>query len=141
MSLEHLLYLTDEKPELFRVLLEKTRGNRSDWEYPFAVAGLNITFMLTELLELRVGPTVGRVPSKPPGRALLRMLGAEEQGAALEEVYCITFELLDLEWLKAGASYMQFNAVMETTKARLTQALSEAAILEPEDVRRALRLP
>ena len=32
----------------FRRLLFKREGNRATWEYPFAVAGINISFMLTE---------------------------------------------------------------------------------------------
>ena len=31
---------------LFRQLLDKSEGQRSTWEYPFAAAGVNLTFML-----------------------------------------------------------------------------------------------
>jgi len=30
-------------------------GDRSVWEYPFAVAGVNITFMLIQMLDLEAG--------------------------------------------------------------------------------------
>jgi hypothetical protein len=36
-------------------LLHKQEGKRAAWEYPFAVAGLNITFMLIQMLDLRAG--------------------------------------------------------------------------------------
>lgn len=39
-----------EQPETFLALLHKTHGKRSDWEYPFAIAGVNITFMLIDAL-------------------------------------------------------------------------------------------
>ena len=35
-------------------------ATRSEWEYPFAVGGVNVTYMLTELLELRKEPDVPR---------------------------------------------------------------------------------
>ncbi len=43
-----------------RRLKDKQDGVRAEWEYPFAVAGLNITWMLSELLELH---TVSRSPN------------------------------------------------------------------------------
>ncbi|KAJ6940128.1 ELMO domain-containing protein A-like isoform X4 [Populus alba x Populus x berolinensis] len=36
----------------FQDLLQKREGDRSVWEYPFAVAGVNITFMLIQMLDL-----------------------------------------------------------------------------------------
>jgi ELMO domain-containing protein len=35
--------------------LNKVQGQRSDWEYPFAVAGINISFMLIQMLDLQSG--------------------------------------------------------------------------------------
>lgn len=39
----------------FRRLLLKQPGKRAEWEYPFAIAGINISFMLTQMLELYSG--------------------------------------------------------------------------------------
>lgn len=39
----------------FQDLLRKQEGDRSVWEYPFAVAGVNITFMLIQMLDLEAG--------------------------------------------------------------------------------------
>lgn len=36
----------------FQHLLEKQGGKRSAWEYPFAVAGVNVTFMIMQMLDL-----------------------------------------------------------------------------------------
>jgi len=36
-------------------LLHKQDGKRATWEYPFAVAGLNISFMLIQMLDLKAG--------------------------------------------------------------------------------------
>jgi hypothetical protein len=37
--------------------LKKENGKRAEWEYPFAVAGLNLSFMLAQMLDLRAGST------------------------------------------------------------------------------------
>lgn len=39
----------------FQDLLRKQEGARSAWEYPFAVAGVNITFMLIQMLDIQLG--------------------------------------------------------------------------------------
>jgi hypothetical protein len=39
----------------FQELLCKKNGDRAIWEYPFAVAGVNITFMLIQMLDLQAG--------------------------------------------------------------------------------------
>lgn len=39
----------------FQNLLHKQEGKRAEWEYPFAVAGINISFMLVEMLDLQSG--------------------------------------------------------------------------------------
>ncbi|THF99565.1 hypothetical protein TEA_001577 [Camellia sinensis var. sinensis] len=36
----------------FQCLLKKQGGKRAAWEYPFAVAGVNITFMIMQMLDL-----------------------------------------------------------------------------------------
>ena len=42
----------------FQQLLCKKGGRRATWEYPFAVAGVNVTFMLIQMLELRCGMNI-----------------------------------------------------------------------------------
>uniref|UniRef100_A0A452XNL9 ELMO domain-containing protein n=1 Tax=Aegilops tauschii subsp. strangulata TaxID=200361 RepID=A0A452XNL9_AEGTS len=39
----------------YEQLLCKQNGDRALWEYPFAVAGVNITFMLIQMLDLQTG--------------------------------------------------------------------------------------
>ena len=43
---------------------------------------------------------------------------------ALVQVYCMTFELLDHEWLDMRASYMDFPAVLSRVRSRLEAALT-----------------
>ena len=44
--------------------------------------------------------------------------------AALVQVYCMTFELLDHEWLDMRASYMDFPAVLSRIRSRLEAAMT-----------------
>eukprot|EP00246_Nothoceros_aenigmaticus_P018725 TRINITY_DN993_c0_g1_i5.p1 TRINITY_DN993_c0_g1~~TRINITY_DN993_c0_g1_i5.p1 ORF type:complete len:259 (+),score=42.43 TRINITY_DN993_c0_g1_i5:431-1207(+) len=53
VSLENLLFFAGRFPGSFQRLLNKEEGKRATWEYPFAVAGLNISFMLIQMLDLR----------------------------------------------------------------------------------------
>uniref|UniRef100_A0A383WJC3 ELMO domain-containing protein n=1 Tax=Tetradesmus obliquus TaxID=3088 RepID=A0A383WJC3_TETOB len=119
-GLDNLLYLGTRHPVLFSQLLHKTQGSRSDWEYPFAVAGLNLTFVLSELLGI-AGSSPGKLPTTAAGRAFCALLA--ESDTAFEEVYCAAFALLDRVWLARKASYMQFNAVLKEVRAQLEAAL------------------
>lgn len=73
---------------LFRRLLEKAEGERSEWEYPFAVAGINVTFMLEELVEMRDDRTgvllVDRMPVGAPARGFIGLLSCGD--TVFEEV-------------------------------------------------------
>ena len=77
-----------EEPVLFQQLLHKTEGQRSDWEYPFAVAGINLTFMLQEVVGLRdrhVGTLVtDLLPASAPAQAFLGLL--QQAQDAFEQV-------------------------------------------------------
>lgn len=42
------------KASFHRLLLKKD-GDRATWEYPFAAAGINISFMLIQMLDLYSG--------------------------------------------------------------------------------------
>lgn len=53
LGLRNLVHMARAHPALFDTLLHKRQGARATWEYPFAVAGLNLTFVLAELLELQ----------------------------------------------------------------------------------------
>ncbi|KAI3738061.1 hypothetical protein L2E82_28079 [Cichorium intybus] len=37
----------------FQNLVNKNEGNRAEWEYPFAVASINISFMLVQMLDIQ----------------------------------------------------------------------------------------
>jgi hypothetical protein len=70
-GVQNLLYMAAMHYRLFDKLMHKREGVRSEWEYPFAAAGLNITVQLAQLLELT---KPGALPKSAPGRAFLVLL-------------------------------------------------------------------
>ncbi|XP_022140277.1 ELMO domain-containing protein A isoform X2 [Momordica charantia] len=128
ISLENLLFFSRTFPASFRRLLLKEDGNRAEWEYPFAVAGINVSFMLIQMLDLNSAK-----PRCVPGLNFLRLLGENEE--AFDILYCVAFEMMDAQWLAMHASYMEFNEVMQVTRTQLERELSL------EDIHRIIDLP
>ncbi|KAL9245238.1 hypothetical protein vseg_018913 [Gypsophila vaccaria] len=116
ISLENLLYFARHFPKSFQELLRKQEGDRAMWEYPFAVAGVNITFMLIQMLDLEAVK-----PRTLVGAIFVKFLAENE--SAFDLLYCITFKLLDHQWLQMHASYMDFNSVMKATRRQLEREL------------------
>ncbi|XP_057870042.1 uncharacterized protein LOC131076744 isoform X2 [Cryptomeria japonica] len=133
ISLENLLFFAKTFPS-FQRLLQKQEGNRATWEYPFAVAGVNITFMLIQILDLRSGICTNFVekPRTLMGAIFLKMLAEDEW--AFDLLYCITFVMMDAQWLAMHASYMEFNAVMKATRSQLERELNMDDVLRLEDM-------
>ncbi|KAH9733472.1 ELMO domain-containing protein [Citrus sinensis] len=142
ISLENLLYLARNFPvpaevdmyrhlcdrdKSFQDLLRKQEGDRSVWEYPFAVAGVNITFMLIQMLDLEAVK-----PRTMVGATFLKFLSENE--SAFDLLYCITFKLMDHQWLAMRASYMDFNTVMKSTRRQLERELLLEDVTRLEDL-------
>ncbi|KAL4587295.1 hypothetical protein LXL04_000163 [Taraxacum kok-saghyz] len=117
ISLENLIFFAKRYPEAFENLLNKNEGDRAEWEYPFAVAGINISFMLVQMLEIQSGK-----PTSLSGIRFLEFLSNDE--LAFDELYCVAFKLMDAHWLAKRASYMEFNEVMKSTRMQLERELS-----------------
>ncbi|KAG2431261.1 hypothetical protein HYH02_013395 [Chlamydomonas schloesseri] len=82
-GLDNLIYLAEVHPHTFRRLMDKSEGTRATWEYPFMVAGLNLTWALSELLELHAVRGWGGGLGRPADMAQLRQhLLAAVPGAA-----------------------------------------------------------
>lgn len=127
ISLENLLFFARNFPKSFQDLLRKQEGDRAMWEYPFAVAGVNITFMLIQMLDLEAVK-----PRTLVGATFLKFLAENE--TAFDLLYCITFKLMDKQWLAMHASYMDFNTVMKSTRRQLERELLVEDITRLEDL-------
>lgn len=127
ISLENLLFFAKNYPKSFQNLLWKQEGDRSMWEYPFAVAGVNITFMLIQMLDLQSAK-----PRTMMGAVFFKLLSENER--AFDLLYCIAFKLMDQQWLDMHASYMDFNTVMKSTRRQLERELLLEDITRLEDM-------
>ncbi|XP_025687588.1 uncharacterized protein [Arachis hypogaea] len=128
ISLENLLYFVRTYPTSFNRLMTKKGGKRATWEYPFAVAGINISYMLIQMLDLH-----SEKPRCLPGINFVRLLGEDEE--AFDVLFCVAFEMMDAQWLAMCAEYMDFNEVLRATRLQLERELSL------EDIHRIQDLP
>lgn len=128
ISLENLLFFARKYPASFHRLLLKKDGDRATWEYPFAAAGINISFMLIQMLDLC---SEGK-PRCLPGMNFVKLLGEDED--AFDDLYCIAFEMVDAQWLAMHASYMNFNEVLQATRKQLERELSLEDINKIQDL-------
>ncbi|KAE8707880.1 ELMO/CED-12 family protein isoform 3 [Hibiscus syriacus] len=127
ISLENLIFFAKKYPESFNRLLHKQDGNRADWEYPFAVAGINISFVLMQMLDLQAGK-----PSSMAGIRFLKLLGEDEM--AFDDLYCVAFQMMDAPWLVKRASYIEFNDVLKSTRTQLERELSHEDVFSGKDL-------
>ncbi|XP_042386042.1 ELMO domain-containing protein A-like isoform X1 [Zingiber officinale] len=127
ISLENLLFFAKTFSNSFQRLLNKQFGNRSTWEYPFAVAGVNITFMIIQMLDLQSSKT------RTFARAVFVQMLSEDEWA-FDLLYCVAFMLMDKQWLERNASYMEFNEVLKSTRAALERELLMDDVLRIEDM-------
>nr|GEX17341.1 hypothetical protein [Tanacetum cinerariifolium] len=127
ISLENLMFFAQTYPEAFQNLLNKREGDRAEWEYPFAVAGINISFMLVQMLDIQSG-----LPTSLSGIRFLQFLSIDE--SAFDELYCVAFKLMDIQWLARRASYMEFNEVMKSTRVQLERELAIEDVTSVKDL-------
>ncbi|KAG6757264.1 hypothetical protein POTOM_037571 [Populus tomentosa] len=127
ISLENLLFFAKTFSTSFQHLLRKQGGKRSAWEYPFAVAGVNITFMIMQMLDLDAMKP--RTFARP---VFLQILSESEW--AFDLLYCVAFVVMDNQWLHTNATYMEFNDVLKSTRAQVERELLMDDVLRIEDM-------
>ncbi|XP_011071223.1 ELMO domain-containing protein C isoform X2 [Sesamum indicum] len=123
ISLENLLFFA----KTFSGLLRKQEGKRAIWEYPFAVAGVNITFMIMQMLDLDATK-----PRTFIRAVFLQMLSENEW--AFDLLYCVAFMIMDKLWLEKNATYMEFNDILKSTRSQLEKELLMEDVLRIEDM-------
>ncbi|KQJ89522.1 hypothetical protein BRADI_4g26210v3 [Brachypodium distachyon] len=121
MSLENLIYFARNYPGSFQRLLHKADGERAEWEYPFAVAGVNISYMLVQMLDLLSGNRMSKA-----GVCFVELL--EDDEMAFDNLFCVAFQMLDAQWLARKASYMEFNEVLKSTLVQLERELTAGGV-------------
>ncbi|KAJ7957571.1 ELMO domain-containing A [Quillaja saponaria] len=127
ISLENLLFFAKTFSTSFQCLLKKQGGKQVAWEYPFAVAGVNITFMIMQMLDLDASK-----PRTFVRTVFLQMLSENEWSFDL--LYCVAFMVMDKQWLERNATYMEFNEVLKSSRAQLEKELLMDDVLRIEDM-------
>lgn len=127
ISLENLLFFAKTFSTSFQQLLNKEGGKRSTWEYPFAVAGVNITFMIMQMLDLDA-----LKPRTFVRAVFVQMLSENEW--AFDLLYCVAFMIMDKKWLERNATYMEFNDVLKSTRSQLERELLLDDVFRIEDM-------
>uniref|UniRef100_A0A6N2MR05 ELMO domain-containing protein n=1 Tax=Salix viminalis TaxID=40686 RepID=A0A6N2MR05_SALVM len=128
ISLENLLFFAKTFTTSFQHLLKKQEGKRSAWEYPFAVAGVNVTFMIMQMLDLDALKSRRTFVRS----VFLQMLSENEW--AFDLLYCVAFVVMDKQWLERNATYMEFNDVLKSTRAQVERELLMDDVLRIEDM-------
>ena len=93
-----LLHLAELRPEAWGSLVRKENGSRSEWEYPCAVAGVNLVASLLDALGVTCLLPQHKGKARPPNRAFAALL--VRHPAAFEELFCSAFVRLDKVWLE-----------------------------------------
>lgn len=127
ISLENLLFFAKTFSISFQRLIRKQGSKGPAWEYPFAVAGVNITFMLMKMLDLDATK-----PRTLVGAVFVHMLSENEW--AFDLLYCVAFVVMDKKWGEKNASYMEFNDILKSTRAQLEEELLLDDVLRIEDM-------
>lgn len=132
LALTLLVRFAEARTEEFLKLMHKRYGERSEWEYPFAAAGVNLTFMLTEVFELRsvAGNQICDLPATPAGLGFARLLSSDE---ALEFIFMEAFLELDRVWLLRKATYMEFPSVLAEVRRKVSTAVRRRWVRSIED--------
>lgn len=138
-GLQNILYFAEKYPQQFRSMLQ---GRWPMESYPFAISGLNMTMMLFELMGIGLKSKLrGEKSYYASRRSMCRILFPKQTGdsnlitednndykktfvIAFSELYCLGFMMLDEEWYRCKASYMDFPKVFDTVSKQIESVIA-----------------
>ena len=127
LGLANLVYFGEHYADVFQRLVSAQRKR----DYPLACAGINITALLLELLNMKDEGEPQTVQSRPPfdgqwGSDMFfffcHMFYRER---AFEDMYCFCLRRLDRMMVAMDANYAEFNTVVAALRSRLVEALAQ----------------
>lgn len=131
-SLQCLVYFAQERPDDFFRLLHKSDGVRSQWEYPFAAAGIALTSNLIDAMDVRSLSTTDLNNLSPSASGFMRLLTADDM--AFQQIFVESFLLLDRIWLHESASYMDFPAVSSRLCSHVRKIVGKRWFYQPSQI-------
>jgi len=120
LGLENLVYMAEHYPELYLGMC-KNQQQASEMEYPFATAGINITYLLMGLLHLS--------PDRSwyPDFVLHPFFFFDSN--AWQELYVIVFRLFDQKWNQMQVGYMGYQEVIEATRESAEELIEKRSVM------------
>jgi hypothetical protein len=127
LSLACLAYFVEQYPEVAQGMVARQRNRHATrgefGSYPWACAGIAVMRKLCELVGV-VEPRTGK-PEPPEvlhahAATFWHVVGSR---VAFFELFCWAFATLDARWDAAGATYMQFPAVMSAVARHVSDVL------------------
>jgi hypothetical protein len=127
LGLANLVYFGEHYADVFQRLVSAQRKR----DYPLACAGINITSLLLELLNMKDEGEPATVQGRAPFDAewgcdmfhfFCHMFYRDR---AFEDMYCFCLRLLDRMYVSMDADYADFNTVLAALKSRLVEALAQ----------------
>eukprot|EP00009_Paramoeba_aestuarina_P001621 CAMPEP_0201516950 /NCGR_PEP_ID=MMETSP0161_2-20130828/8185_1 /ASSEMBLY_ACC=CAM_ASM_000251 /TAXON_ID=180227 /ORGANISM="Neoparamoeba aestuarina, Strain SoJaBio B1-5/56/2" /LENGTH=949 /DNA_ID=CAMNT_0047914311 /DNA_START=103 /DNA_END=2952 /DNA_ORIENTATION=+ len=140
LGLKHILYFAKTYTKIF-VDMATTQNARESHYYPVSTAGINISSMLLEILNIGKGKSdsavvggvvTGAGPSQEAEESTTMTDGDGnkifpilfDHHNALEEMYCLVFRMFNRVWDEMNADYMDFMNVASSVKDMVVQALA-----------------
>lgn len=111
LGLEQLVYFAENHTDVFRKIVNGQIA-RKEREYPVAVAGINLTQKLYEIL---------KIDDTSPDGPIFPVIFSHRH--AFEEMYCTAFEVLDHTWDDMNASYMDFPKVIAAVHKQIVEVM------------------
>lgn len=127
LGLANLVYFGEHYADVFQRLVSAQRKR----DYPLACAGINITSLLLELLNMKDEGEPAIVQGRAPFDAewgcdmfhfFCHMFYRDR---AFEDMYCFCLRLLDRMYVSMDADYADFNTVLAALRSRLVEALAQ----------------
>jgi len=120
LGLQNLVYFAEHYPGIF-MQMARNQQQSSEMEYPFSTAGINISFLLIELLGVKRDeywfPTVQTHPMFFYNRN------------AWQELFTIVFRCFDQKWNQMLVGYMGFQQVIESTREDIKALLLRKSMM------------
>lgn len=111
LGLEQLVYFAENHSDIFRKIVNGQIA-RKEREYPVAVAGINLTQKLYEIL---------KIDDASPDGPIFPVIFSHRH--AFEEMYCSAFQVLDHTWDDMNASYMDFPKVIAAVHKQIVEVI------------------
>jgi hypothetical protein len=156
LSLQCLVFFATRYPQQCQFMSDRQRLRRRNRGmqkgYPWAAAGINVSRMVAECVEL-TGPmgSKGKYENSRQSQNYWDMLcfgcckevtqiAPETAVISFAEIFCVAFQLVDAMFVDVDAGYMDFNEILAKCKDKLKHAFSQKGVNTVGKLRKFLML-